>query len=85
VSRQVKWTSRASKDLARLDRQTQRRIVAVVKRFAETGYGDIKRLKGPEEEVYRLRVGDWRVFSSLRDALIVRVQRVHPRSSAYRP
>jgi mRNA interferase RelE/StbE len=81
----VRWTHRASKDLARLDRQTQRRIVAAVERFAQTGHGDVKRLSGLEEEIFRLRVGDWRILFSRSEVLGIRVLRVSPRSGAYQP
>ena len=32
------------------------RIVAAVERFAETGMGDVRRLRGKEQEIYRLRI-----------------------------
>ncbi len=34
------------------------RIVAAVERLAETGMGDVRRLRGKEQEIYRLRVGE---------------------------
>jgi len=32
-----------------------------LRRYAETGYGDITRLEAHDPPEYRLRVGDWRV------------------------
>ena len=85
MSRQVCWSNRAEKDLECLDRKTQQRIVAAVDRFAQTGQGDVKRLQGMKEEIFRLRVGDWRVLFSQGEILVILVLRVHPRGGAYHP
>jgi mRNA interferase RelE/StbE len=61
VSLQTDWTSRAQRDLERLDRPTRTRIVAAVLKFAETGQGDVVKLAGKHPPEYRLRVGGWRV------------------------
>jgi mRNA interferase RelE/StbE len=82
---QVQWTDRALKDVAHLDQTTRRRIVKGVERFAETGQGDVKRLQGISPDVYRLRVGDWRIFFSKEQAAVLSIQRVRPRGSAYQP
>ena len=66
MSWRAEWTQRALKDVARLDRPMRERIVAAVERFAETGMGDVRRLRGKEQEIYRLRVGEWRVLSTQR-------------------
>lgn len=44
----------------RLSADVRRRIDAKLTTFAETGQGDVKRLKGRTGA--RLRVGDWRVI-----------------------
>ncbi len=61
------------------------RIVAAVERLAETGMGDVRRLRGKEQEIYRVRVGDWRVLFTRRKAMVILVLRVRPRASAYQP
>jgi mRNA interferase RelE/StbE len=76
---------RALKDVARLDRPMRERIVAAVERFAETGMGDVRRLRGKEQEIYRLRVGEWRVLFARRKTRVILVLRVRPRASAYQP
>ena len=82
MSSQVVWAKRALGVASRLDRPTRERILQKVEDFAETGQGDVKRLKGPFEGLYRLRVGIWRVFlSQEEDYLIVRA--VRPRGDAY--
>jgi mRNA-degrading endonuclease RelE of RelBE toxin-antitoxin system len=56
----AKWMRRALRDLKRVDRQTRKRIVEGVTRFAENERGDIRKVEGTEE--YALRIGDWRIF-----------------------
>jgi len=85
VSRQVRWSNRAEKDLERLDRKVRRKIVAAVDRFAQTGQGDVKRLQGLKEETFRLRVGEWRVIFSQEETLLIVILRALPRSGAYHP
>jgi mRNA interferase RelE/StbE len=85
VSRQVRWSNRAEKDLERLDRKVRQRIVAAVDRFAQTGQGDVKRLQGMKEETFRLRVGEWRVIFLEEETLFILILRALPRSGAYHP
>jgi len=85
VSRQVRWSNRAEKDLERLDRKVRQKIVAAVDRFAQTGQGDVKRLQGLKEETFRLRVGEWRVIFSQEETLLIVILRALPRSGAYHP
>ena len=94
---EIVFVSTARSDLNRLDRQVAQRVVRAVRRYAETGQGNIVRLRGSEDE-FRLRVGDWRVrfidFSTTRAAeppgegevqvRIIEIQRVLPRGRAYR-
>jgi mRNA interferase RelE/StbE len=80
----VEFIPRARKDLLRLDRQVQRRIVDALDRLAagERLSGDVRRLVGSTE--YRLRVGDWRVrFELDGDRLLITVVRILPRGRAY--
>jgi len=82
----IHWTDRALKDVGRLDRHTRERIVTAVERLAESRRGDIRRLQGTRDEIFRLRVGDWRLlFSEERDTATLVVRRVLPRGSAYQP
>jgi mRNA-degrading endonuclease RelE of RelBE toxin-antitoxin system len=79
----VLWTPPAEKDLARLEPEAQRRILAALHRLATTGAGDVRRLAATSPPEYRLRVGAWRLrFHRSRDA--VSVLRVLPRGKAYR-
>lgn len=44
--KKIAWSEQARADIRRLDRETAMRILTALHRFAETGEGDIKRLKG---------------------------------------
>jgi mRNA interferase RelE/StbE len=80
----IELAPRARRDLGRLDRQVQRRIVAALDRLGVRAQlsGDVRRLVGSTD--YRLRVGDWRVrFEIDGDRLLITVLRVLPRGRAY--
>ena len=85
MSLEVRWQPRARRDLKRLDRSGQRRVVDVVERFAQTGEGDVVRLVNVAPAEYRLRIGDWRVrFSCDDEGGLLHVLRVLLRGKAYR-
>ena len=74
----------AESDMKRLDRQLRRRIRTALYRLDETSYGDVRRVKGTEDEL-RLRVGTVRVrFRFTEPQNDVLVLRVLPRDKAYR-
>ncbi len=80
----VEWTARARKDLRRLDRRLQDRIVSAVENLARAGHGDVRHLRGKYRGTYRLRVGEWRVlFQRKNEELVILVLRTLPRSGAY--
>lgn len=84
MSWQVRWQAASRKDLARLDLQTQDRIIAAVERLSLTGQGDVIRLTDVEPPEWRLRIGKWRVrFRRDVEAHILDVLRVLPRDKAY--
>jgi mRNA-degrading endonuclease RelE of RelBE toxin-antitoxin system len=56
------------------------RVVKKLKDFGETGRGDVENLRG---DLWRLRVGDYRIFFHWKGEEI-RVLRVIPRRIAYR-
>jgi mRNA interferase RelE/StbE len=79
----VEFAAIAIRDTKRLDPQVARRIIEGIGRFAATGEGDVKKLKGQNN--LRLRVGDWRViFTVDEDAETINVSRVLHRREAYR-
>ena len=56
-------------------------VVEALERFAETGRGDVKKLRGVESE-WRLRVSEWRVRFIIREETLI-VLRVLPRGKVY--
>jgi mRNA-degrading endonuclease RelE of RelBE toxin-antitoxin system len=61
VIKRVVLSSQAQADLKELDRAIAVRIAAAIQRFAATGAGTVKALRGIHPPEFRLRVGDWRV------------------------
>lgn len=66
---QIAFTSAATRQWLGLSADVRRRIEAKLEVFAETGQGDVKRLKGRAGT--RLRVGDWRVIFYIEANMIV--------------
>lgn len=78
------FTPRARKDMRRLDRPVQKRVVEALDRLVgDPPAGDVVKLAGASDE-YRLRVGDHRVRFTRDPAGVVQVLRVLPRGRAYR-
>ncbi len=78
------WTRPALRDMKRLDPVLARRIRDAMIELADTGRGDVAKIKGASPPEWRLRVGDRRVFfrfrSDQREILVLRVRR---RNGAY--
>lgn len=90
---EIVYAAAAARDLDRLDSQVARRVVVAVRRYAETGRGNVRRLAAAGGAL-RLRVGDWRVRFHERTeeragaggtvrVRVVEVVRVRHRSVAY--
>ncbi|MDK2784543.1 MAG: mRNA interferase RelE/StbE [Bacillota bacterium] len=81
----LELTEPAEKDLAELDKKTQRRIkVALDKLLTCPQAVDLRKLKSTPER-WRLRVGDWRVILRLdREQEVLYVLRIRHRREAYR-
>jgi len=79
----IEWSEEARADVRRLDKPTARRVFDTLLRFARTGEGDIKQLKGSLAGKLRLRSGDYRlIISQSNDTL--RIHSVRHRREAYR-
>jgi mRNA-degrading endonuclease RelE of RelBE toxin-antitoxin system len=79
----IEWSEGARADIRRLDKPTARRIFDTLLRFADTGQGDLRQLRGEHAGKLRLRVGDYRLFISQSGDTL----RIHPlrhRREAYR-
>ena len=83
MTRVVRWDAAAIDEIQAIPRAQARRIRAAIRRLAETGYGDVKKLAGDPAGIWRLRVGDWRVlFLRQPDAIVI--SHVKNRRDAYR-
>jgi mRNA interferase RelE/StbE len=81
--RKISWSEDARADVRRIDRTAAMRILTAIHRFAETGAGDVKELKGQPGEL-RLRVGDYRVRFTNDPDDVIRIHAVRHRREAYR-
>jgi mRNA interferase RelE/StbE len=81
--KKIAWSERARAEIRRLDRDHAMRIFSALHHFAETGEGDIKKLKGDSSEL-RLRVGNYRVRFTEEPDDILRIHSVRHRREAYR-
>jgi len=77
----IVWSEPARADVRRLDKSIVMRIFATLQRFAETGDGDVKALRGRDE--LRLSIADYRLFF-VATADGIEVRRVLHRREAYR-
>jgi len=71
MKRVLRYEGRVLKDLKQLDQDTQARILTAMERFARTGDGDVRPLRGEFAGSYRLRVGKWRVYFLLEEIDVV--------------
>jgi mRNA-degrading endonuclease RelE of RelBE toxin-antitoxin system len=60
----IEWSEEARADVRRLDKPAAQRVFDTLLRFARTGEGDIKQLKGSLAGKLRLRSGDYRLIIS---------------------
>ena len=57
---EIAFTAAATRQWLELSNDVRQRLDAKLRAFAQTGKGDVTRLKGRDES--RLRVGDWRII-----------------------
>ena len=77
----INLTKKAEKFIKKQDKDTQKRIIRAIIELPE---GDVKKLKGMNE-VYRLRVGDFRVIFEKNDnELIIVVIDIGNRGQIYK-
>jgi mRNA interferase RelE/StbE len=81
--KKIDWSEDARADVRRIDRKMAMRIFTTIQRFAKTGEGDVKELKGESGEL-RLRVGDYRVRFTNETDDTIRIHAVRHRREAYR-
>ena len=74
------YHKQAVKALEYMDAVTKRRIKNSIDGIPK---GDIKRLRG-HTELYRLRIGDWRIVFSYPDDETLLIERIAPRGGVYK-
>jgi mRNA interferase RelE/StbE len=80
---EVRWTDTSLKQLEKLTKDVARRIIEKVESISKDPFMFVKKLKG--FELYRLRVGDYRVIMSIeKKKIIIFVLDVGHRSVIYR-
>jgi len=79
----IEWSEEARADVRRLDKPTARRIFDTLLRFARTGQGNIKQLKGELAGKLHLRCGDYRLIAA-QSGDTLRILSVRHRKEAYR-
>ena len=77
----LRFQSRALKDLRQLDKNLSKRIVDRIEIMSEDLRGDVKKLTDHSPH-YRLRIGDYRVLFDIDDEMIV-IQRIRNRREVY--
>jgi len=74
------YSKQAAKSLERIDTATKQRIKKGIDGIPN---GDIKKLQG-HTELYRLRVGDWRIVFTYPDDETLLIERISPRGAVYK-
>ena len=83
----LEFSNEAKKYLKKLDKPTARRILEAVEsiKVAPRQHSSIKKMQGYDAEVYRLRVGNYRIiYEIIDDKLIIVIVRVGPRGDIYK-
>lgn len=80
--KRIVWTDPARTDVRSLSKPAAMHILSALHRFAESGVGDVKALRGREE--LRLRIGDYRLFFVCPEPDTIEIRRVFHRGEAYR-
>lgn len=76
----LKFTKQAVKAVGAVDNLTKQRLRRAIQGLPQ---GDVKRLRG-SMELYRLRVGDWRIVFSYVDKDTILVEKIAPRGEVYK-
>jgi len=73
------YSKKAVKDINKINAPTKQRIKIGIEKLPD---GDVKKLKG-YENLYRLRIGDWRVIFSYADKNVILIEEVGLRGDIY--
>lgn len=82
MSYEVRWTDTSIKQLEKLTKSVSKRIIDKIESITEDPFKFVKKMKG--FDLYRLRVGDYRVIMSIeRGKMIIFVLEAGHRSVIY--
>ena len=79
ITKKPEYSKQANKTINNLDRPSKQRIKKSIEKIPK---GDIKPLKGTKD-IFRLRVGDWRILFSFLDGGIY-IRKIEPRGDVYK-
>ena len=79
----IRFQPNVPAEVRAIEQRTALDILRAIRRYAATGAGRVKPLRGEFDNLLRLRIGDHRVFFEESDDTIT-VQRVRDRRDAYR-
>lgn len=82
MPRQLELTAAALRDIDAMPLEDAEAMVEALGVYAETGRGDVKKLRGRKDE-WRIRCGKWRAIFTQHGKLL-RVLRVRDRKEVYR-
>ncbi len=76
----------AEKDLDSLSKETNRKIIRVISKLgSEPKPVGVKKIKASEEDLYRVRSGDYRIIYSITEQIkIVNIRKIRHRKDIYR-
>ena len=86
MSYSVSLRRSALKELQSLPKTAVQKVGGAIDKLAENPRPDgVKKLKGSEEDLYRIRVGDFRIVYSIEDEIkIVDIRKIGHRKDIYR-
>ena len=81
--KRVLFRPAAVKEIERLESRDRDLVEGAIERFAKTGQGDVKMLRGQDRHM-RLRAGDWRIRFVYEPPDAIRILHISNRREAYR-
>ena len=83
----VEFSNEAKRFLKRQDKATVLRMLNAIEtiRVSPSNHPNVKKLKGHEGDIYRLRVGDHRIlYEILNDKIVIFIFKIGPRGDIYK-
>lgn len=77
---EIHYSKQAIKFLKKLDKTTRQRIVTAIRKIP---YGDIKKMQGNNEFLYRLHVGNYRIIFN-KQGQVCYIEKIDNRGQVYK-